>query len=87
MANISRTYPLPDQSQLTPRERAMAVYRLLFGMEPDAAIAHADFERIANSFVVAGDTGWNMAIADRVAYENGSVDSPPILRLLQPLPE
>lgn len=49
---ISRTYPPPDspREDLGPRERAMAVFKYLLDMEPEAAIKHSRFALLVHAF-------------------------------------
>lgn len=49
---IHRTYPQPDANgaHLGPRERTMAVYKYLLGMEPEAAVKHPLFACIEHSY-------------------------------------
>lgn len=51
--NISRTYPQPDSplANLGPRERALAVFKYLLDLEPEAATQHALFLVIEHAFV------------------------------------
>lgn len=60
---ITRTYPQPDSPRphIGPRERAMAVYKYLAGVEPEAAIAHPLFAVVAHAFEQAERAGWNAA--------------------------
>ena len=60
---ITRTYPQPDSPKphLGARERAMAVYKYLMGLEPEAAIKHERFAVIVHAFEQSERKGWNAA--------------------------
>lgn len=49
---ITRTYPQPDSnlSNIGPRERAMAVFKYLLDIEPEAATQHPLFACIVHSY-------------------------------------
>jgi hypothetical protein len=49
---ISRTYPQPDspEPQIGPRERALAVFKYLLDLEPEAAVLHPLFACIVHAF-------------------------------------
>jgi len=49
---ITRTYPQPDSPapHLGARERAMAVYKYLLDIEPEAAVKHPLFACIVHAF-------------------------------------
>lgn len=53
---ITRTYPQPDSPQpfIGPRERALAVFKYLMDLEPEAAVQHPRFELIVAAFKQAG---------------------------------
>jgi hypothetical protein len=55
MLTIRRTYPQPDSPQpnLGPRERALAVFKYLLGLEPEQAIRHPLFPCVEHSYVQA----------------------------------
>lgn len=50
--NITRTYPQPDSNlpHIGPRERAMAVFKYLLDLEPEAAVLHPLFACIVHSY-------------------------------------
>jgi len=54
---ITRTYPQPDSNlpHIGPRERAMAVFKYLLGLEPEAAVLHPLFACIEHSYGQAAD--------------------------------
>jgi len=50
---IIRTYPAPDSAneKIGPRERAMAVYKYLLSMEPEAAVKDKLFPVLTHAFM------------------------------------
>lgn len=56
---ITRTYPQPDSDRnfIGYRERAMAVYKYLLDMEPEAAVKHPLFACIVHAFEQARTQG------------------------------
>lgn len=56
MPKIQRTYPQPDSpaANMGPRERALAVYKYLMDLEPEAAVKHPLFDVIVHAFTQAG---------------------------------
>ena len=56
---LRRSYPQPDspREDLGPRERALAVYKYLLGLEPEEAIRHPLFECIRRSYQNAARAG------------------------------
>lgn len=53
MFRMKRTYPSPDSAEenIGPRERALAVFKFLCRLEPEAAIKHPLFATIENAFL------------------------------------
>jgi len=49
---IIRSYPQPDSPapNIGPRERALAVFKYLLGLEPEAAVLHPLFACIGHSY-------------------------------------
>lgn len=60
--NVIRTYPQPDSPapHIGPRERALAVFKYLLCLEPEAAIMHPLFAVIVHAFEQSEARGWNM---------------------------
>jgi hypothetical protein len=56
---VHRTYPQPDSPavHLGPRERALAVFKYLQDLEPEAAIKHPLFKCIEHAFAQAERKG------------------------------
>lgn len=40
---LTRTYPAPDEPQLTTHDRALSLYKYVLGLEPEDAIEHTSF--------------------------------------------
>ncbi len=61
---ISRTYPQPDSPQphIGSRERALAVFKYVLGIEPEAAAKHEHFALVVHAFEQAEKVGWNKAV-------------------------
>jgi hypothetical protein len=57
---ITRTYPQPDSPEphIGPRERALAVFKYLLDLEPEAAKDHPMFACIVHAFQQAEQRGW-----------------------------
>jgi hypothetical protein len=49
---VKRTYPTPDTARdnCGPRERALATFKYLLGLEPEEAIKHHRFDLMVNAF-------------------------------------
>lgn len=60
--SVSRTYPQPDSCdpRLGPRERAMAVFKYLLNLEPEAAVLHPLFECITHAFEQSEERGMHL---------------------------
>jgi hypothetical protein len=58
---FSRTYPPPDSPapNIGPRERALAVFKYLLDLEPEAAQLHRLFNCIAHSYAQTARTADN----------------------------
>lgn len=56
---LTRTYPQPDSDlpHIGPRERAMAVFKYLLNLEPEAAVQHPLFECIVHSYEQSENRG------------------------------
>jgi len=73
---LRRTYPQPDSDRpnIRPRERALAVFKYLLNLEPEAAVNHELFTVIVHSYEQERTRGWNEGVlAQAVAGRDGSV--------------
>lgn len=60
---VLRSYPQPDSPALgtSPRNRALAVFKYLLGLEPEQAIKHELFKCVEHAFFQEG-----AAVAGRI---------------------
>ena len=54
-----RTYPQPDLGHLSPRHRALNLFKYLLGMEPEEAVKHRTFPLVRASYESAEERGAN----------------------------
>ena len=81
---ITRTYPQPDSPapHIGPRERAMAVFKYLLDLEPEAAVKHERFNVIVHAFAQEHCTGWNSAIEELGDTEVDAIEYKPLTESL-----
>lgn len=65
---ITRTYPTPDDPRphIGPRERALAVFKYLRGLEPEQAVGHPLFPHVEADFRSIALTAHCDAVAVRI---------------------
>lgn len=62
---VGRSYPQPDSPapNIGARERALAVFKYLLDLEPEAAVRHPMFACIQNAFSQEEIHGWNLCLS------------------------
>lgn len=86
MRRIIRTYPTPDTQREScgPRERALAVFKYLMGLEPEEASKHPRFALIVNGFEQQRILGAQAMHAEIAGLGFPAVERP---KLVEPLCE